>query len=74
MAQVTTFRCDECGKLKTDANHWFRAARLELQRFVIVGWDSTLSDFQNPGMDHLDELHLCGMECAHKAMAKALEG
>ena len=25
MSEVSTFRCDECGKLKEEANHWYKA-------------------------------------------------
>lgn len=73
MAEVKTYRCDVCKKLKQEANHWFRAKKhpgdSDLTSnigpsFSITTWDSPASS---------EDLHLCGMECAHKAMAEAME-
>jgi hypothetical protein len=70
MSDVFTSRCDECGKLKQEANHWFRAVKSHDPRFVIVPWEVNL----DPDPDAGDEsLHLCGMGCAVKAMSKAME-
>lgn len=75
MAEIATFRCDECGKLKEEANHWYRAIRWmrsiegkpEEPAFTIVTWGQKL---ECPGER---QLHLCGMNCAVKAMTKAVE-
>jgi hypothetical protein len=64
MAEVTTYRCDVCGKLKQEANHWY-LAHANAARFVIHRWDLELN--------YDPKLHLCGMECAQKAMAKAMQ-
>jgi len=66
VSEVTTYRCDVCGKLKQEANNWFRAIASLAPTFGIVTWDAPL---QRPS----GELHLCGMECAQKAMAKAMQ-
>ena len=66
MAEVTMYKCDECGKLRSESNHWFRAVTPE-SGFIISAWEDTIV---GPGET---ELHLCGMECAHKAMARALD-
>jgi hypothetical protein len=68
MAEVSTFRCDECGKLKDEANKWFRATKTDEPRFVIVPWDPAAI---LPA--HYPVLHFCGMGCAVKAMTKAME-
>ena len=83
MAEVSTFRCDECGKLKSEAlqlpGRWYRALMVqepgELPRFVILSWEDSAFNVCNlhgrPEIVH--PLHLCGMGCALKAMAKAME-
>jgi hypothetical protein len=69
MAQVSTYRCDTCGKLKEDANHWYRAVKTDEPRFVVVPWAGALL----PGAE-TSVLHFCGTGCAVKAMVKAMEG
>jgi hypothetical protein len=77
--EVSTFKCDECGRLKQETNHWFRATAVH-QGFVIVAWDFlTVQDGRALPIVKRDgralpEIHLCGMECAVKAMTKAMEG
>lgn len=68
MAEVSTFRCDVCGKLKEQANHWYRGCQTDEPRFVIVSWDAA-----SVLPAHHPVLHFCGMECAVKAMQKAME-
>lgn len=82
MSEVSTFRCDECGKLKEEANHWYKALVFRpppaaSNRFMVEPWDSP-----NLGVAIKGEigwvapervLHLCGMGCAVKAMTKAME-
>jgi hypothetical protein len=69
VAEVSTFSCDICGKLKRDVNKWFRA-HTQTDYFQIEKWESKQPLIE----DELPILHLCGMECATKAMAKAMEG
>jgi len=76
VSEVKTFRCDVCGKLKKEANHWFRALVYVGPRFEIVSWGapSICPQILN-GWIELNPVqqHLCGMECAQKAMAKAMQ-
>ena len=68
MSQSLTYLCDVCGAGKLTANHWWRALVTRngaAVRFTIVPWENFT------GRPKL-EIHLCGLECAHKAMAKAL--
>ena len=62
--QVNTYKCDVCGALKKEANHWFMAATGMTgdARFIVVPWGSSL-----PGSAD-DHSHLCGMGCVVKAM------
>ena len=66
MSQQVTFTCDICGKRKGEANHWFKAAKFDdrYPGFKIIPWGT--GDIEN-------EMHLCGMECAVKAMTKAMQ-
>jgi hypothetical protein len=67
MSQSLTYHCDVCGAVKMESNHWFRALS-GITSFAIVNWEQDLPE--GWGRDfHMD---LCGLECAHKAMAKAL--
>lgn len=75
MSEVSTFRCDECGKLKEEANHWYKALVFgpppaTSNRFMVALWDSPYLEFAIEGKRIL---HLCGMGCAVKAMTKAME-
>lgn len=73
MAEITTFRCDECGKLKQEANHWYRGVSLDgPQRFTLFAWNCIPYP---PGelLRPARELHFCGMGCAVKAITKAME-
>ena len=60
--QVNTYKCDVCGALKKEANHWFMAGTGMIgdARFIVVPWGGSL-----PGGA---TLHLCGIGCATKAM------
>jgi hypothetical protein len=66
MAEVTTYKCDECGKLKQEGNHWFKAISGRGKWFFVINWGNDFPDLRGPRLD------LCGLECAHKAMEKAL--
>jgi hypothetical protein len=70
--------CDVCGKLKEEANHWFRAAQVDEKprRFLIVSWEdpavANTAYLVSDGKP-VKILELCGMGCAVKAMTKAME-
>jgi hypothetical protein len=67
MAHITTFRCDVCGKLKQEANHWFRLLKGPgpVASLTVTAWE-------DPALGP-EEMHLCGMECVQKAVGKAME-
>lgn len=66
MSKFAGVRCDECGTIKKDTNHWYRAKAGESSYvFLICRADSPLSD--GPG-----DLDLCSASCASKAMSKAI--
>lgn len=71
MAVLQTYICDICGTAKREANHWFRAASIP-GRFTVILWnDDTFESLKN--LSASAELHLCGLQCATKAMHKAME-
>jgi len=67
MAVVNTFRCDICGTVKQESNHWFRAFRVPGPRWTLVPWELHKRD------EAAEEQHLCGIPCASKAMARVME-
>ncbi len=66
MAKVESYRCDICGTLKKEANHWFVAVRVPYGAHIYV-WDAPCA-----GHDHENIAHLCGSECATKFMMRCL--
>lgn len=70
MAQLNTVTCDECGALKREANHWFKAiASKELHRFEICPFREELTGYPENGKRELD---LCSESCAVKVMSRAM--
>ncbi len=68
---VETFKCDICGKVKGEENHWFCATgQFTPDAQVVIGSWHSRGKFPEP---HLVR-HLCGMDCAQKFMHKILEG
>jgi hypothetical protein len=60
VAEVNTFRCDECGIQKQTTNHWWAAhAKESPVEFFISPWDEAVL-----GNAH----HYCGQSCVHAAM------
>jgi hypothetical protein len=57
------YRCDYCDKLKGDSNHWFLRYTFAAAHFWLIPWD----DGKAASDDHE---HICGQECAAKALAK----
>ena len=56
------YKCDYCPKLKGDTNHWW-LRDLDKQFFALFRWDD-----HGAAADRME--HICGMECAAKALAK----
>ena len=67
--EVRTYQCDICGKVKGEANHWFKAAKLS-PTITLVPWEFQF-DMGIKGSG-ATILHLCGLGCAHKAMEQTL--
>lgn len=77
MAELCTYTCDECGKLKGDANHWFFAlifetgsgSAISISPWAARGCESfIMADHQYRNRSS----HLCSESCASKAMSKFL--
>ena len=70
MAELRTFKCDECPAIKKDVNGWFMYRRAPGE-FHIFQWDIAMESMAHiptgivPG-------HLCSESCAAKAMSKAI--
>lgn len=70
MADVNTQSCDECGILRKEANHWFRAL-VQGGMFTIAPWSNQLF-FGTAKFAESKVLHLCSESCAVKAMCRAI--
>jgi hypothetical protein len=56
----TPYKCDYCGKLKGEANHWW-LRDLGRQFFALFKWED-----QGAAADRME--HICGQACAGKAL------
>ena len=68
MAELTSYRCDECGRMKGESNHWYIAEhRPGIRTFIVAEWGchNIVGEFKM--------LHLCGLPCAMKSLQKAME-
>jgi hypothetical protein len=63
--EFISFKCDECGKVRGESNHWFWLLNLP-GRCVIGEWGAPIRD------ENAKPQHLCGIGCAVKAMSKAM--
>lgn len=61
--KVETYKCDECGAVKQEANHWYAA-------ISGPGSFECCPLFLSAPSGH--PLHICGMQCLIKAMTKAM--
>ncbi len=61
MAELTQYKCDVCGAVKGEANHWYKMRVLDALH--IYRWD-----FGGEGGSDLSgqRLHLCGQACVLK--------
>jgi hypothetical protein len=68
MKVESPYRCDYCQNIKAATNHWFLRPTLNLEPgiFEIFTWDEVLAE--KPGIEHV-----CGQECASRAMAKWMQ-
>lgn len=65
MSTETIFKCDNCGKLKQEANHWY---------VIDLDYDAPrmpaiiINAFNNRG----GEAHACGVNCLFEMVARQL--
>lgn len=62
------FRCDYCDRAKGEVNHWFLlwvgvSHHQPADAFHLIPWDDAKAQTK-------DHEHICGQECAGKALAK----
>lgn len=65
MAEIRQYKCDGCGTLKGETNHWYKVRIKEA--FHIYRWN-----FGGEGSEDLSAqmLHLCGSACVTKAVSE----
>ena len=66
MAKIEQFKCDGCGKLKTEVNHWWTVGTDVLHRIVLQPFD-----FQDRDEDTRD---FCGQKCALEFISAQMAG
>jgi hypothetical protein len=64
----TIVRCDGCGRVKAEANHW--VAMNVSKRGTILLPSLTVVSFED---SHLNDEHYCGPACANKRFAKFID-
>jgi hypothetical protein len=65
--EFTTFKCDGCGRIKQESNHWWQFASLPGPQIFVFAWDSRVA----LGLD-AKVLHLCSEACVTKAVLGAM--
>lgn len=64
MLNASPFKCNYCGRLKEDTNHWFLLAS-GTEQFTLTAWTNTV------GIDPTGPAeNVCSEACAIKALAK----
>lgn len=69
MSTRTIITCDECGRERTETNHWFSIINGDLRPLFVK--------YEEARMDVLSErfrYDLCGRECAQQALERWLSG
>lgn len=90
MAEVNSYKCDICDRMKSENNHWFKGylidegplciglvnvAHTKAVGVIIVPWDvDTLSVPLGSHLLPKPDAHLCGEEHAMQWASKALKG
>lgn len=65
MAKLFTFKCDVCGKVKGETNHWF-VLLLMPRKIEVLQFEENWS---KPGATHV-----CGSGCAMKRISERMAG
>lgn len=67
MAKLSTFKCDVCGKVKGETNHWL-VMFLLAHKVEILPFSAPF----DTGVEKPGAVHLCGSGCAMKKLADRL--
>lgn len=70
MSAVTTTKCDQCGSLKRESNHWYKVARYRPGYFAIAVSGCCILPEEDDVMG-LDDA--CGLECVNKLLNRHLQ-
>lgn len=69
MAELHSYTCDQCGAMKKEANHWFKAYVLTEPNVGVV---IVPAEFEAPGIVREKRLDLCSHSCVSKLVSKVL--
>jgi hypothetical protein len=64
MAEVKSYKCDECGVQKMESNHWV-LARIEQFQIALEPWDDNKAQ--------RGFIHLCGEGCTAKIVSRQIQ-
>lgn len=74
MKLAQPYRCDYCLNMKGEANHWLLRDKFSNGVFRLLKWEAEKADtYIDPGHTQHAYEHICGQECALKALTKWLE-
>jgi hypothetical protein len=68
MAEVKSYKCDECGVQKMESNHWVVAlpSPTPARDVYFKAWDEKVIYFKAA-------IHLCGEGCATKVLSRQIQ-
>lgn len=70
---LSTFRCDVCGALKKESNHWWAAWRnWSTNTFYVQPFESALHGQLNIACGE-NEFHLCGQSCVNSKLSEFMD-
>ena len=79
MAKIETYRCDVCGAVKKQTNHWFRLESCEtgalVQAFDGLFFMARVFSGQQmpPSPVRTEAFHLCGQNCVNRKLAEIMK-
>ena len=62
MSIETLYKCDVCGAVRGESNHWFAVGKLT-GAIVVIQWDRAILE---------GATHICGQKCAHALLDRWL--
>lgn len=60
-------KCDNCGTLKKQTNHWYMLWTTATD-FKLTRWNDQIDPFEK------EPFHLCGRQCVNEAIERWIEG